>query len=51
MLGIFMLYEAALYITMRETRTNNSALAIKMGQLKDALALLGMRISVVVEAV
>jgi antitoxin HicB len=61
--------KAALYITMRETGTNNTALAAKMGlaeteirrmldprhatkigRLEDALALLGRRISVVVEA-
>ncbi|WP_033067518.1 type II toxin-antitoxin system HicB family antitoxin [Thalassospira australica] len=68
-LGTLMAAKAALYITMRETGTNNTALAAKMGlaeteirrmldprhatkigRLEDALALLGRRISVVVEA-
>ena len=68
-LGTLMAAKAALYITMRETGTNNTALAAKMGlaeteirrmldprhatkigRLEKALALLGRRISVVVEA-
>ncbi|QPO13172.1 type II toxin-antitoxin system HicB family antitoxin [Thalassospira sp. A40-3] len=68
-LGTLMATKAALYITMRETGTSNTALAAKMGlaetevrrmldprhatkigRLEAALALLGRRISVVVEA-